>query len=31
MYTTARRAEYSVVDSIPADGAPADAVAAAGS
>ena len=31
MYTTARRAEYSVVDAIPADGAPADAVAAAGS
>jgi cytochrome c oxidase cbb3-type subunit 1 len=35
MYTTARRAEYSLVDAVPADGAPADgapadAVAAAG-
>jgi cytochrome c oxidase cbb3-type subunit I len=31
MYTTARRAEYSLVDAVPADGTPADAVAAAGS
>jgi hypothetical protein len=36
MYTTARRAEYALVDSVPADGVPADgvstdAVAAAGS
>jgi cbb3-type cytochrome oxidase subunit 1 len=30
MYTTARRAEYSLVDAVPADGAPADAVATAG-
>ena len=30
MYTTARRAEYALVDSVPADGVPADAVAAAG-
>ena len=31
MYTTARRAEYALVDAVPADGPPADAVAAAGS
>ena len=31
MYTTARRAEYALVDSVPADGVPTDAVAAAGS
>jgi cbb3-type cytochrome oxidase subunit 1 len=31
MYTTARRAEYELVDAVPANGAPADAVAAAGS
>jgi cbb3-type cytochrome oxidase subunit 1 len=30
MYTTARRAEYALVDSVPADGVPADAVATAG-
>ncbi len=30
MYTTARRAEYALVDSVPADGVPTDAVAAAG-
>jgi cytochrome c oxidase cbb3-type subunit I len=30
MYTTARRAEYALVDAEPADGVPGDAVAAAG-
>jgi len=30
MYTTARRAEYALVDAVPADGVPPDAVAAAG-
>jgi cytochrome c oxidase cbb3-type subunit 1 len=30
MYTTARRAEYELIDAVPADGAPSDAVAATG-